>query len=161
MNLWYHVESRMKPKSAQSEAAARSGSTDTFDAQNIIIMPQLPVVSQLLGFLVHHQNLLKTLPLPTPSPKNIPTPSWMATLTGCIGAESYTCGQGCGRGLGARWGFAAECGLDESKVKSFSYMEGKRRNEARSVYFGLRVVIDGTCRFQTGQDLSEKGGKFM
>ena len=103
---------------------------------NIITMPQLPVVSQLLGFLVHHQNLLKTLPLPAPSPKNIPTPSWMATLTGRIGAESYTWGQGCGRGLGARWGFAAECGLDESKVRSFSYMEGKRGDEARSVYFG-------------------------
>ena len=37
--------------------------------------------------------------------------------------------------MGIRWGFVPECGLDESNVRSFSYMEGKRGEEASSVYF--------------------------
>lgn len=78
---------------------------------------------------VHHQNLPKTLAR-AGAPNIIPTPSWMATLTGRIGAESNTCGQGWDRGAGFKRG----------RSSSRSYIEGCLEPCRSSSYCGSSKV---------------------
>jgi hypothetical protein len=54
-----------------------------------------------LGFIESSENRPKTLAL-SPLPSSMPIPSCIAALTGLIGAESKTCGHGCGRGEGRK-----------------------------------------------------------
>ena len=61
----------------------------------------------------------------------------MATLTGLIGVESYTCGQGCVNG-GL---FACDNADDEeADVRSRSYIDGARGEEDKKEYAGSLKV---------------------
>ena len=72
-------------------------------------------LATLRTVLQSYQNLPNTLERPG-APRSMPTPSCIATLTGRMGAESKTCGHGCGSGEGVSRGCSS----------SRSYIDGCR-----------------------------------
>lgn len=94
-----------------------------------ISIPEYPIAPRtthrdVINGRNHEKNLPNTLE--RVGERSMPTPSWIATLTGRIGAESKTCGQGCGN----------DCDVSRGFSSSRSYIDGWRGPSASESYIG-------------------------